>query len=315
MRTHVLAAFDFRANSEMTTPHSRKRVTHQRPATGKSLSWVPWLTAAIFLATAARGPAQVLLSEDFNNAQTAAARFTTSGSVQFSGQSLQLGPNSAVFLNAANPIADPGTGPVCYAVTESLTSGNIDYPNGHETLFYFRAPGSGSMQGYRIVIALYSTGAYLGINRVDANGSTTLVGGSLFAPPALYTLGPYELSVTFTDTASAVDIDVAINGVTALSAQDTSPNRFVSATSLGLGYYGTLGATFDTLQVTMVPEPSAGALLVFGGGLCGLLYSIRTGFHRRERKARREKALCVLCALCGYPHSALRTGMVRRFHR
>jgi len=248
----------------MTPPRPGNPVAHRSPRPARSPHWLSWLSAAILLANVVTGRSQVLFSEDFNYAQTAAARFTTSGSVVFSGQAVQLGPNSAVFLNAANPIADTGADPVRYTVTETLASGNIDYPNGDETLFYFRAPNSGSMQGYRIVTALYSTGAYLGINRVDASGSTTLVGGSLFAPPALYTLGPYALSVTFTDTASAVDIDVAINGVTALSAQDTSPDRFASATSLGLGYYGTLGATFDNLQVIVVPEPSTVGLFLAG---------------------------------------------------
>ena len=225
----------------------------------KSVRLFTWLLAVI-LATGLSSRGQVLLNQTFDDPEVASQRFTTVGPVQFTGYDVQLPPNSAIFLNTANAIADDGSSPIRYSIVQSFAPGNIVYPNQHDARFYVRVPGGSVTDGYQILTSLNSLGPYIAVLR----GDFTFLGGSLFAPPALNTLGPYELAVTVWNTADAVNIDVMVGGVHALTARDTFSNRLTSGESVGFGYYGTHSAFIDNLSVTVVPEPASGALLLFG---------------------------------------------------
>jgi hypothetical protein len=76
---------------------------------------------------------------------------------------------------------------------------------------------------------------------------------------------PTEL--IFVDTPSAVDITVLIDGIPAVSVQDTSPYRLTQGDSLGFLCGGAHAASWDKLSVTVIPEPAACALLLLGFAL------------------------------------------------
>src|SRR5215475_1052458 len=144
----------------------------------------------IFLLGSLSLPGQVLLSEDFNNPATAAARFSVIGTVQYTAGQALLGANSAIILNSANSIPDTGASPIQYSIQQAFGPGTYVYPNYHEGDFYVRMDQTQS-EFYRIVTFLDTLGAYIGIDRVTTNEpgviSTTLVGGSIYAPPILST--------------------------------------------------------------------------------------------------------------------------------
>jgi hypothetical protein len=210
---------------------------------------------------------QVLFSEDFSNPTTAATRFSINGNVSYAGGVITALPGSSATL-VPGLFFDSGLTPITYRVTQSFAPGSIVHPQAASAQLRLRGTGSSSEQGYYVTTLLNNQNAFIGIGRLTdaerANGIqfTSILGGTDYATPALHTLGPYDINVLITNTATAVTISVYINGVFSLTAVDQSPYRITQGDLLELECRGTHATSWDNLTVSVVPEPSTGALVL-----------------------------------------------------
>ena len=206
-----------------------------------------------------------LLSENFNNPAAASQRFTTFGNVQFTGHDVRIPSGSAIFLNAANAVPDTDAYKIRYSILQSFEPGTLSPGIWHDASFYVRVPVGSLIDGYSVGTVLTSQGPFINVRRRNIPGYPSLGGGSRFAPPALGTLGPYEMTVTVWDTPEAVHIEVMVGGVHAITVTDSGPGRITSGGLVGFENSGSYGAFVDSLSVTtVVPEPGSTALLLLG---------------------------------------------------
>jgi hypothetical protein len=210
---------------------------------------------------------QVIFSEDFSNPTTAATRFSVSGNVSYAG---------GVMTQQTNPIAtlvpgqffDSGLKPITYEVTQNFVPGSIAPPQMAAAQIRLRGMGSSSEQGYYITTFRNTLDSVLFIGRLtDAERAdgilfTTILGDSFYPYLSLRSLGPHDIGISITNSASAVTISVNIDGIFTLTAIDDSPYRITQGDLLELECMGTHAVSWDNLTVSVVPEPSAGAIVL-----------------------------------------------------
>jgi hypothetical protein len=212
---------------------------------------------------------QVIFSENFDDPAAAASRFSVSGSGSYAGGVITLQPQSSAISNPGL-FNDSGLSPILYSVMQSFGPGSLVFPQYAGAEFRVRGSTGLAIDGYFITTALTSLDPYIAIDRITTAERalgitrTTLLGGSIFAPPPLRTLGPYELGVTFHNSPNSVLIEVTVNGIPAVAVEDTSPYRLTHGDLVGFDPYATHTGSWDDLTVTLVPEPSTGALWWIG---------------------------------------------------
>ena len=243
---------------------SRRKLRIMRKASAQYGTVNPKFILSVITATCSTfGQVTELFSEGFDNSNSAAARFQYNSGVSFANGLISVPIGNVATLRPGN-LMDNGPQQVIYSVTQSVNS---------PTIAEFRVRGSSDSpyDGY----FLSAGNGYIGITRVTdeeraAGVFGTQQGGTMYAPPALSTLGPDKLDLALENHADMVRIRILVNGVEAMVFDDTSSYRITQGDTLGFSIDWGDTASWDNVNVTSIPEPSTFALAIIGFGALGL---------------------------------------------